>query len=93
MLSRIYCRCQKFPIGKPNPQVHLNYLIDKVLISITDFGIGIERKNLIVHQGSKLPNSRYRLGQSLVKNLDLASRQDLVSSVPSKTVFYIELNL
>lgn len=100
-ISNLLSNALKFSAGKPNPQVHLNYLIDKVLISITDFGIGIPKneKNRIFESFYRGSNTSEFQGTGL----GLVISQEFVTlhrgkiwytSVPhQKTVFYIELNL
>lgn len=100
-LSNLIANALKFSRGKSTPIIKLNYLKNKVRISVTDFGIGIPRneKNRIFETFYRGSNTTEFQGTGL----GLVITQEFVEmhqgkiwfeSIPGKkTVFTIELNL
>jgi len=100
-LSNLISNALKFSQGKAAPQLKLNFLIDKVQLGITDFGIGIPRneKNRIFESFYRGSNTtEYQgtgLGLVIAKEfVEMHDGKIWMTSVPAKkTVFTIELNL
>lgn len=100
-LSNLISNALKFSQGKPAPQLKLNYLKNKVQLSVTDFGIGIPQneKNRIFESFYRGSNTTEFQGTGLglvisKEFVEMHNGKIWMSSVPAqKTVFTIELNL
>ncbi len=100
-LSNLISNALKFSKEKPNPQLRINYLKNKVRITITDFGIGIPRneKNRIFESFYRGTNTTEFQGTGLglvIAKEFVEMHRGIIwfeSNPGKKTVFTIELNL